>query len=886
MEEENKNPKPDMKLLAKPNETVIFESKKSEEILQKAYARTNAIINGIADAFYSLDNQWRFITINPVAERAPFGRPASELIGKIIWDVYPNLVGTRIQQHYLDAVEKRTQEHYEAMSPLNGHWYEVFMFPQEDGLDIYLRDIDERKKIEGSLRESENKYKELVENANSFIFKLDTEGKITFCNEAAERFFGFTKEEMYGKDPTETISPKIETSGRNLTEAFKKIYEDPDKHSLHINENVKKNGKRVWVEWSNKALFDNDEHKIGHMAIGTDITERIKAEEEIKRLATFPELNPNPILELDLEGNILYQNPTIKKLFPDLQERGLNHPWLVNFKSLVEELLNTATATIDRDISVGENYYHKKIHYLPEQKRIRIYGIDITDQKKEELELYKLNRTLTALSNSNQLLMKSSDETVYLNGVCDIIVKDCKYEMVWIGYAENNEEKSIKPVAFAGFDREYLETLNLTWADKERGQGPTGIAIRTGEMSVCENIQTDPKFAPWREEALTRGYASSIVFPMNDKEKTFGAITIYSKNSNPFTNKEIILLKELASDVSYGVVSLRTKQARLEAEELLQKNEAKLQAEKNVLHTIMDNAQAGVAYIDRDFNFVAVNSIFCQNNGRNEEELLRKNYFDFFPSLENQLLFEKVRDTGEQIRLNQKPLIARNQPWQDITYWNWTITPVKNSDGHVYGLVISLVDVSESVRSIENLKVHGHKLEQMTTELKKVRTAVENASDIIFITDEKGKIIYINRAIKNILGYKQKDLIGRKPNFWMEDMPNKFFGQMWRTIYFNKEPFVGEIQDRKKDGEIFTAEIRIAPVLDKNGQILSFVGIERDITEAKRLDTAKTEFISMAAHQLRTPITNVSLTAEMLLGGLSGSLILKDLYPCRASKLV
>ena len=106
----------------------------------------------------------------------------------------------------------------------------------------------------------------------------------------------------------------------------------------------------------------------------------------------------------------------------------------------------------------------------------------------------------------------------------------------------------------------------------------------------------------------------------------------------------------------------------------------------------------------------------------------------------------------------------------------------------------------------------------------------------------------------------------------MEGMPNKFFNQMWKSIYFNKEPFVGEIQERKKDGELFTAEIRIAPVLGRDGQILSFVGIERDITEAKRLDSAKTEFISLAAHQLRTPITAISLTAEMLLGGLSGKM--------------
>ncbi len=498
--------------------------------------------------------------------------------------------------------------------------------------------------------------------------------------------------------------------------------------------------------------------------------------------------------------------------------------------------------------------------------------IDITEQKKKEEELHKLNRVLLALSNNNQLSMKSTDEMTYLEGVCKIIVENCGYEMVWIGYADDNEEKSIKPVAYSGFDKDYLELLKLTWADEERGQGPTGTAIRTGEITRCENMLTDPKFAPWRQEALKRGYSSSISLPMQDGGKPFGAITLYSKQPNPFSEEEVTLLKELTGDVSYSIDLLRTKRARLEAEDSLQKNEAKLQTEKNILHTIMDNTQAGLAYIDRDFNFVSVNSVYCKNNGRTEEELLGKNYFNFFPSEENKLLFEKVKDTGQKIEIYQKPLVFKNQPWQEITYWDWTITPVKNNENFVYGLVVSLVDVSERVKSIENLKVHGHKLEEMTTELKKVQLGLENASDIIFITDQKGKIIYINRAVKKILGHNPKELIGKRPNFWMENMPNKFFTQMWQSVYFKKEPFVGEIQERKKDGDLFTAEIRIAPVLGKNGEILSFVGIERDITEIKRLDSAKTEFISLAAHQLRTPITTISLTAEMLLNGLSGNM--------------
>ena len=126
----------------------ITDRKRVEEDLREAHARNTAILEGIADAFYSLDDQWRFVIVNPAAERAPFGCPASELLGKVIWDVFPSIADTPIHRHYLDAVRKHSREHYEAPSPLNHRWYEVFMFPRVGGLDVYLRDIDERKRVE------------------------------------------------------------------------------------------------------------------------------------------------------------------------------------------------------------------------------------------------------------------------------------------------------------------------------------------------------------------------------------------------------------------------------------------------------------------------------------------------------------------------------------------------------------------------------------------------------------------------------------------------------------------------------------------------------------------------------------------------------------------
>ena len=190
--------------------------------------------------------------------------------------------------------------------------------------------------------------------------------------------------------------------------------------------------------------------------------------------------------------------------------------------------------------------------------------------------LAKLNRILRALSNSNQAMMRATDERQFLNEVCKIIVKDCGYTMVWIGFAQDNEEKSVKPVAYSGFEKGYLETLKITWADTPRGLGPTGTAVRTGKVSICANILTDPKLKPWRAEAKKRGYASSVAFPLLADSKAFGALVIYSKELDPFSEVEVNLLTELAGDLAYGIAAIRLRKAKEQAEKELRESQAQL----------------------------------------------------------------------------------------------------------------------------------------------------------------------------------------------------------------------------------------------------------------------------------------------------------------------
>jgi PAS domain S-box-containing protein len=207
----------------------------------------------------------------------------------------------------------------------------------------------------------------------------------------------------------------------------------------------------------------------------------------------------------------------------------------------------------------------------------RIALSDITERKQAEEQLHRLNRSLKALAQSNRALLRLIDEPAYLQEICRIIVENCGHAMVWVGYAENDEGKTVRPVASAGFEEGYLETLRVTWADTERGRGPTGTAIRTGKFSACQNMLADPQFSPWRAEALKRGYASSAVFPLLADGRAFGALTIYSRETEAFTGDEVNLLSELAGDFAFGIITLRLRVAHAAAEEAVRQLNAELE---------------------------------------------------------------------------------------------------------------------------------------------------------------------------------------------------------------------------------------------------------------------------------------------------------------------
>jgi PAS domain S-box-containing protein len=174
--------------------------------------------------------------------------------------------------------------------------------------------ISENKLVEVALRESEEKYKELVENAASIILKWDRSGRILFLNEYGLEFFGYSQEETIGESVIGTIVPELEKGGRNLIEVIDDIFINPSNHEKSLNENMRKNGSRVWINWAHRPILDNAGRVTGMFSVGTDITERKRAEEEREQLLSAIEQSGETIVITDTEGTIRYTNPAFEKV--------------------------------------------------------------------------------------------------------------------------------------------------------------------------------------------------------------------------------------------------------------------------------------------------------------------------------------------------------------------------------------------------------------------------------------------------------------------------------------------------------------------------------------------------------------------------------------------
>lgn len=441
---------------------------------------------------------------------------------------------------------------------------------------------------------------------------------------------------------------------------------------------------------------------------------------------------------------------------------------------------------------------------------------DVTEGKVREGQLVRLNRTLNALRHSSEAVTKISNEKEFLDKVCRIIVEDCGHAMIWIGYKEDDAYKAVRPVAYSGFEDGYVETLKVTWSDTERGRGPTGTAVRTGKPTVCRNLQTDPKFKPWRKEAIRRGYASSISIPLFGGSEVMGALTIYSGEPDPFSEDEVVLLRELADDLAHGIRVIRLREEHERTLRALRISEANANA-------LIKLAPAAIYEFDlENRRFIRVNDTMCRMLGYSKEELL-----NIDPS---SLLDEDSRAQFEE-RIEME--LAGRKTEESVEY-----RAFRKDGSEMYGLLNVSLDPSPDRPHRAFVVAHDiTERKQTETRLKEVAekySALFNTtSDGVSIHKLNGDILEVNDAYCRMSGYSREELT-HLPISKLEarEDPVQVSERVKRLIENGRHDRF-ETVHRRKDGTLFDVDVMAVLLPGDDRRIAVFV---RDITEKKKTE--------------------------------------------------
>ena len=187
------------------------------------------------------------------------------------------------------------------------------------------------------------------------------------------------------------------------------------------------------------------------------------------------------------------------------------------------------------------------------------------------------NRALEMLSSCNSAVVRANNEQALFDAVCTIAVESAGYRLAWIGRAENDAGKTVRPIAFCGSGEGFLDNIRVSWADDEFGRGSAGRAIRTQKPCVIHDLLNNPDFTPWHEFFVDRDYQSAMAIPLIPGIEVFGALVVYAAEPEAFDSTEIALLDELGKNISYAIKALRAHRERERAMAALEQSRAELE---------------------------------------------------------------------------------------------------------------------------------------------------------------------------------------------------------------------------------------------------------------------------------------------------------------------
>ncbi|MFB2879296.1 PAS domain S-box protein [Floridanema aerugineum] len=477
-----------------------------------------------------------------------------------------------------------------------------------------------------------------------------------------------------------------------------------------------------------------------------------------------------------------------------------------------------------------------------------------------ERDFQIVNRTLRVLSACTQAVIRATDEMTLLQTLCQLITEEAAYRMAWVGYVCHDEAKSVQPVVWAGYEADYLKSINITWADTERGQGPTGRAIRSHQPIACQNMLEDPKFAPWRAAAQQRGYQSSLVLPLLDGEEVFGTLNIYSTEAEAFNPPEVTLLTELANSLSFGILALRAKQKHQEAEAALQLSQDKFSKafySSPIANCIITLGDGFILDVNHGFEWLF---------GYDREEAIGRTMLELqlWQNVAQQpKMLEQLRSQGNlrnyEVNFqkhNGEPILCRISA--ELFHFEAQIC-----------LMAAIEDITERRQAELTILQLNEELEQRVEERtaalrkseRRYRALMDGACDAILVADTQGNLLEANQKALEMLGYTEAELLKLHASKLHPAPDIDRAMQAFASMAQRETDRCLDVLVVRKDGRCFPAEIT-GTSIDLGDETVLW-GNFRDITDRKQAQAAlqrSQEFLRLITDSL--PVCIIYLDIE------------------------
>lgn len=626
----------------------------------------------------------------------------------------------------------------------------------------------------------------IVDSAHAAIISKDLHGNVTSWNRAATEIFGFTRAEMIGQPITRIIPLDLFEDEIAIMERVKA----GDKIDNYETVRLRKDQTRVEILLTISPIVNDRGEIIGISKIANAITARKGVEAALR----------------ESERQFQTLGDSIPQLIVAVEEITLN----------------------------GEP------HHLG-------CMVDTTERKRAEFRLDRLNRLHTIATKIGAAIVHIQDRRQLIQSACQIAVDDANLPMVFI--AELDHATCLaRPVAHAGRTGVYLDNWSIDPREGETSQGTAGTAIREGRYDFCNDIAVDPRFAPWRKEALAHGFRSCASFPIRENGKTIGALVLMAAESGYFQDDELQLMMSVADNLSYGLDAL-------------------LQQQKKTISDKMQHAVYAISKARDDTD--SLPEFYKKVHGIISEVMPARNFYlalkngapgrlsyPYFvdeklpahpPERIGNGLTAYVLRTGSSLlctRAMEEELAERGEVVLHAPSAIWLGVPLR-AEGTTLG-VMAVQDYDnpssygtperEMLEYVSTQVAHAIEKKRIEEERDLHASVMKAASNAIVISDLDGAISWVNPAFSALTGYSLNEAIGKNPRIFKSGKQTpEFYQMMWQTL-LRGEVWSGTLMNRKKNGDLYTESATITPVRDKNGKTAHFVAIKSDITEALLLE--------------------------------------------------